>query len=61
MNWKVLERKFPKSAIEIREYYENTGIEDGRALINSFLRTKGYAINHGFINELRDYESKIKL
>ena len=60
MNWNKLKEKFPKSEKEIREFKNKTNIDDGMTLIQSFLKTKGFNISLGFINELRDYEkSKI--
>tara|TARA_R110000850_G_scaffold275783_1_gene415795 strand:- start:84 stop:275 length:192 start_codon:yes stop_codon:yes gene_type:complete len=60
MNWKKLKEKFPKSEIEIREHFLKTDISCGRALINNFLESKGYTTTAGFINELRQYENKLK-
>ena len=54
MNWKRLKEKYPKTYEELRVF--NSELE-GRALINEFLKSKGYAIGYTFIDKLKDYES----
>jgi hypothetical protein len=58
MNWLNLKERFPNSYIEIREHFFKTGIINSRILIEDFLRSKGYEIGFGFINNLKDYEIK---
>jgi hypothetical protein len=60
MNWELLKEKYPLSYTEIREFSKKTDVTDSRGLINEFLKSKGYYINTGFINQLKDYEKKTR-
>ena len=59
MNWIKLKQKFPKSEIEIREFYLKSKNKDARFVLNSFLESKGYFVGFTFINQLKNYESKL--
>ena len=59
MNWKILKQKFPNSEKMIRGHFLETGITDGRSLIEDFLSSEGFVVNLGFIRQLHAFEKSL--
>ena len=59
MNWNKLKEKYPNSYNEIREF-SIANNKNGSECFNRFLDSKGYLNNLLRINQLKDYEQKIK-
>lgn len=60
MNWQKLKERFPKSEKEIREIYDNDPDKtDGRALIDTYIESKGMKPALLIIKQLQQIEDGI--